>query len=163
MLRARQTAAAVVNAHAKITKRHLPLSAVITPGLNEVKTPSDGLPLAHISKIGWHTLYTTGKAANEEKADDPTHDKFEEFPDVLSRVRDTIMAVREKHESGHVVLVSHGDCLLSARMIAAGLPATLESRMEHREKLCLPTASIVSLRVEHDGDIIEERVWSPSV
>ena len=163
MLRARQTAAAVVKAHAKITKRHLPLSAVVTPSLNEVKTPADGLALAYLSKVGWHTLYTEGKAANDAKADDPTHDPYEEFSDVFTRVKDTILAVREKHESGHVVLVCHGDCLLSARMIAAGLPATLESRMAHRAKLCLPTASIVSLRVEPDERIVEEGVWSPSV
>ena len=160
-LRARQTAEAIAKAHAGVTGLSVPLKPTVTPRLNEILTPGDGLTAEHLDKVGWHTLYVLSKEENEKGPRAPGGVFYEEFPDVVARVRGAIEWARRTYASGHVVFVSHGDCLLSARMIARNLPATLKARNDNRSKLYLSTASVVTLVVDTDGSISEDFIWSP--
>jgi len=162
MLRARQTAKAVARRHAQVTKLGVPWKPQITPRLYEILTPGDGLEAAHLDKVGWERLYTLSAEKNAAGELAPGDVPYEEFHDVVARVEEAIRWARSKYKSGHVVFVSHGDCVLSARMIARSLPSTLKARADNRPALYMPTASIVTLLVSAEGDISEENLWSPT-
>ena len=186
MLRARQTAKEVVKRHHRRQgARAVATHAKVYPNLSEINTPGDGLEIPYLNKVGWEMLYHYSTMINDHvKNGTPLDEKaselleiaktrfgglkelaakpFEEFPDVVARIRGVIDDLRSRFTSGHVVAVAHGDVLLSSRMIARGLPATLEARTKHRPELYLPTASIITLLVSPDGQVTEESVWSPS-
>lgn len=186
MLRARQTAKEVVKRHHRRQgARAVATHAKVYPNLSEINTPGDGLEIPYLNKVGWEMLYHYSTMINDHVQNGTPLDEkaselleiaktrfgglkelaakpFEEFPDVVARIRGVIDDLRSRFTSGHVVAVAHGDVLLSSRMIARGLPATLEARTKYRPELYLPTASIITLLVSPDGRVTEESVWSPS-
>ena len=87
------------------------------PLLIEVKTPYDGKLLAEIDAINWD-VYSGTLPPNEQ------------LEDVLSRVQEFMIQVRNEFPNGTVIGTTHGDVVAVMILEAKGLPIALESKEE---------------------------------
>lgn len=99
MLRARQTAKAIMGVH--------PHSLRISQLLNEVHTPYDGQPQTELYAIDWD-VYTG------------TPPEFEQPADITARMVRFIKRTRQRHSGQHVVAVTHADPFAFAVLWASG-------------------------------------------
>lgn len=109
MLRARQTAQAVLDVHPGLTMH-------ISKWVNEVQTSYQGQSLAELIMNGWD-LYAGSKG--------------EQPLDVLARTLRFIDRTCQRHEGEHIVVVTHGDVIASVICWAK----RLSIHPHHREAL----------------------------
>jgi broad specificity phosphatase PhoE len=97
MERAQETAGLIIAAQKR------PLTLQIDERLNEVHTPFDGYSHPDLEKIQ-HDIYTG------------TADEFEKPHDIRRRLLAFIADARQRHPSGKIAIVSHGDIVVSMFM-----------------------------------------------
>lgn len=107
LLRARETAEVLAAAHPD--HRELAQNLEMDKDVIEVGVPSEGRPLAELEAMSWE-VYNHGREA----------EGFETFPDVLRRLRAFVgrLLRSPRHTGTQVIVVSHGDVCLAARMWA---------------------------------------------
>jgi probable phosphoglycerate mutase len=129
--RARETAAIIAAEHSGMTVQ-------VSPLINEIHTPYDGLPFREVAERKWDVY--AGNA--------PPH---EQPLDVLARVQQFIGQVRKQHAGQQVVAVTHGDPIVFLLLWTKGKPVTAENRLlmyrEYADK-----ASITTLTYEQVTD-----------
>eukprot|EP00802_Teleaulax_amphioxeia_P002009 Tamp_02011.p1 GENE.Tamp_02011~~Tamp_02011.p1 ORF type:complete len:538 (+),score=76.27 Tamp_02011:1571-3184(+) len=143
MLRARQTADAILDQMVGTSGVTLGMSVTLAPDLNEVQSACDGTSIEAIERAGWHTIYATEPGQGHET-----------FADLFARVSGFIKRMAAT-ASGDVVCVTHGDVCLCAQIYARGLPGTVESKDRLQTEGFYPqTASVVSLVVDAHGAVL---------
>ena len=143
MLRARQTADAILDQMVGASGVTLGMSVTLAPDLNEVQSACDGTSIEAIERAGWHTIYATEPGRGHET-----------FADLFARVSGFIKRMAAT-ASGDVVCVTHGDVCLCAQIYARGLPGTVESKVRLQTEGFYPqTASVVSLVVDAHGAVL---------
>ncbi|HEV7907890.1 MAG TPA: histidine phosphatase family protein [Pseudonocardiaceae bacterium] len=133
-LRAQQTAAPVAARHG--------LQVKVVDGVHEVYV---GELEGRTDRPSWEGYHRTVTAWAEGDLDFP-FPGGESGRDVVDRFLTTVREIRERHEDGTVVLVSHGG---AARMAALALAANVEPSLA--ENVLLPNTGRIALEADGDG------------
>lgn len=110
MLRARQTAAYIVQHH---PDQRVRVSSLIT----ETHTPHEGQPLKVLEANGWRMF-------------EGIPEEYEQPADILNRAQRFIQRMRKAYPNGEVAAVSHGELLLWMHLWTRGLDFTPETQFE---------------------------------
>jgi broad specificity phosphatase PhoE len=134
-LRARQTARAIANAHASANAQasahgHNGLKIQQSKLIDEIHNPHQGRPIAELDAEGW-VLYEDLPPGYETAAE------------VQARAVRLINRLRRQYPDQEVVMVSHGDIVLSTRFWVEGITFTDDAK--NRVRLYPATASITTL------------------
>ena len=134
MLRARQTAGIILEAHPGLQVR-------VSKLINEVHVPFDGWPLEKMVARNWD-IYSNPDPA------------YEQPDDVIARVQRFVNRIRREYAERHVVAVTHGD-VVAFTLLWAGRRAIDPANKHHLDQLGVSdgypvTASISTLTFPTD-------------
>lgn len=122
-------------------------------GVNEVHSPHDGKTIAEMARLNW-AIYETG----------PEWEKFEDVGKrTVSTLRKLALEVLNETNGGslkEIVLVSHGDVCVLARLFGLGREFTIKERTRLQDEGYPSYCSVSSLSINGDGQCVSMKVHS---
>jgi broad specificity phosphatase PhoE len=116
LLRARQTAEIISAPHTGLQKH-------ISHLLTEAKTPFEGRSIGEAKACNWDLYTGSGK-------------DYEQLDDILARMGRFMLLVRRRYLDGHVLAVTHGDCIATFSLWVHGRIMSPENRLQNYPKPC---------------------------
>ena len=132
--------------HKKLSSKCI-IETAIDNDLIEINNKNEGDLLENLAKRNW-------------KIFDENIDNYESFFDIYNRINSCIQRILKKSRANNIIIITHGELIMSMRCVALKKPITLESRTDLQLDGFFPqTCSNTVLFFNKKGEIIYSKFY----